>query len=88
MKVENEPLDDGCHANEIRVQMVHRFQLHAHFELVSGTVTLEQLGRGGFSITVFKVLGPLELTIIVHEVFVTLNFHSVLSAVPDGEYRS
>ena len=71
-----------------RVQKVHRFQLHAHFELVSGTVPLEQLGRGGFSVAVLKVLGPHELTLIVNEPFGTQNFHSVLSAMPGGEYRS
>ena len=88
MKIENKPLDDGCHANEIQVLMVHRFQLHAHFELVSGTVTLEQLRRGGFSFAVFQVPGPHQLTRGVDEVFWPLNCHSVLSAVPGGEYRS
>ena len=94
MKSENEPLDDGCHANVLRVQKVHRFQLHAHFELVGGSVhkadpaTLEQLGWGGFSFAVLKVLGPLELTRSVAEPFGPLNFNSALTAVPGGEYRS
>ena len=54
MKIVNEPLDDGYHANEMRVQKVHRLQLHAHFELVRGTVALEQLGRDGDGFTTIK----------------------------------
>ena len=56
------PLDDGCHANEVRVQKVDRFQLHAHFELVAGVrggrgpLALEQLGRGRDRVTAVQVL--------------------------------
>ena len=56
------PLDDGCHADEVGVEEVDCFQLHAHFELVRGLgeigrpLALEQFGRGRDPVTVVQVL--------------------------------
>ena len=63
MKFENEPLDNGCLVNELWVQKVHHFHLHAHFEpvnLVREQVALEQFGRGSASFPVVPVPVPLK----------------------------